>query len=227
MTGAPTSGALCWVRRSGASSGVWIAEAQLRRPHRPHRRSRSRPLLWSRPQLRRRVSRKMLWKRRQKKENRPRVMGEDDVARARARARVRANGPRESVGGDGKHATLRRLTRLSEIKCVCEHFYNFTTHSVLVLAFYSTHVSRTSSTIFERTHVSGMLSGKLNSGLFKHGVQCQPKSLKRTNGQSQDRSMPAQRCWSAGRGPERRGRGERSGAWGGVIGGPRRTRDRT
>eukprot|EP00964_Phaeocystis_antarctica_P056515 scaffold33330_cov66-Phaeocystis_antarctica.AAC.5 len=61
-----------------------------------------------------------------------------------------------------------------------------------------------------------MLSGKLNSGLFKHGVQCQPKSLKRTNGQSQDRSMPAQRCWSAGRGPEsRRGRGERSGAWGG------------
>ena len=43
-------------------------------------------------------------------------MAEDDGARARAR--VRANGPRESVGGDGKHATPRRLTRLSEIKCM-------------------------------------------------------------------------------------------------------------
>ena len=88
----------------------------------------------------------MSWKRRRKKESFPRAMAEDDGARAR----VRANGPRESVGGDGKHATLRRLTRLSEIKCVCEHFYTFTTHSVLVLAFYSTHVSRTSSTIFLR-----------------------------------------------------------------------------
>ena len=42
-------------------------------------------------------------------------MDEDGVARVRvrARARARANGPRESVGGDGKHATPRTLTRPS------------------------------------------------------------------------------------------------------------------
>ena len=58
----------------------------------------------------------MSWKRRRKKESFPRARAEDDGARARAR--VRANGSHESVGGDSKHATPRRLTRLSEIKCM-------------------------------------------------------------------------------------------------------------
>ena len=123
MTGAPTSGALCWPRRSRARSGVWIAEAPLRRQHRPHHRSHSRPFLWSRPHQPRRGA---SWKQRRKKENIPRAMGEDGVARVRAKARARANGQRdESVGGDGKHATPRRLrTRLGETERAClSHVY--------------------------------------------------------------------------------------------------------
>ena len=123
MTGAPTSGALCWPRRSRARSGVWIAEAPLPRQHHPHHRSHSRPFLWSRPHQPRRGA---SWKQRRKKENIPRAMGEDGVARVRAKARARANGQRdESVGGDGKHATPRRLrTRLGETERAClSHVY--------------------------------------------------------------------------------------------------------